>query len=44
VRVLGISGREFIRIGLAASVFILLVKWGAPKTKVPALNSAAQRL
>ena len=39
-----LSGREFLRIGLCAAVFILLAKWGAPKTNIPALNSAAQRL
>jgi hypothetical protein len=44
MRVLGYSAREFVRIGFAAAVFILVAKWLAPKTNVPALNSAAQRL
>jgi hypothetical protein len=44
MRAFGISAREFVRIGLCAAVFILVAKWLAPKTNVPALNSAAQKL
>ena len=44
MKILGYSAREFVRIGLGACVFILLVKWAAPKTNVPALNAAAQKL
>jgi hypothetical protein len=44
MKLLGYSGREFLRIGFAAAVFFLAVKWLAPKTGVPALNSAAQKL
>jgi hypothetical protein len=44
MRVLGYSAREFLRIGFAAAVFILIAKWAAPKTNVPALSAAAQKL
>lgn len=44
MRFLGYSGREFLRIGFAAAVFFLVVKWLAPKTGVPALNQAAEKL
>lgn len=44
MRFLGYSGREFLRIGFAAAVFFLVVKWLAPKTGVAALNQAADKL
>lgn len=44
MKLLGFSAREFLRIGFAAAVFFLFVKWAAPKTGVPALNAAAQKL
>jgi hypothetical protein len=44
MRFLGYTGREFLRIGFAAAVFILVVKWLAPKANVPALNAAAEKL
>lgn len=44
MRFLGYTGREFLRIGFAAAVFILVAKWLAPKTNVAALNAAAQKL
>lgn len=44
MRFLGYSGREFLRIGFAAAVFFLVVKWLAPKTGVAALNQAAEKL
>lgn len=35
----GITLHEFFKVGLMASVFILLAKWAAPKTKIPALTA-----
>ncbi len=40
----GFSAREFLRIGFAAAIFILLAKWLGPKTKVPALAAVTERL
>jgi hypothetical protein len=44
MRILGYSGREFLRIGLGAVVFILALKWLAPKTGITALNAAADKV
>ncbi|HWE10552.1 MAG TPA: hypothetical protein VG325_17695 [Solirubrobacteraceae bacterium] len=44
MRFLGYTGREFLRIGFAAAVFILTLKWLAPKANVPALNSAVEKI
>lgn len=44
MRLLGFSTGEFLKIGFAAALFILLAKWLAPKTGVPALSATANRL
>lgn len=44
MKLFGYTGREFLRIGLGAAVFILLAKWLGPKTRVPAIASATERL
>lgn len=44
MRFLGYTGREFLRIGFAAAVFILLAKWLAPKLKQPALTATVDKL
>ena len=44
MRMFGYSAREFLRIGFAAAVFILVAKWLAPKTGVAALNSAVDKI
>jgi hypothetical protein len=44
MKVLGFSASEFIKIGLAASIFILMAKWLAPKTGVHALTTTTERI
>jgi len=44
LKLLGFSTREFLRIGFAAAVFILLAKWAGPKTRVAAITQATERL
>jgi len=44
VKLLGYSGREFLRIGFAASVFFVLAKYLGAKSGVPALESVTNRL
>jgi hypothetical protein len=44
MRILGFGGGEFLKIGLAAVLFILFAKWLAPKTGVPALAAVANRV
>jgi hypothetical protein len=44
MRILGYSGREFLRIGLGAVVFILALKWLAPKTGIAALNATVDKV
>lgn len=44
MRFMGYTGREFLRIGFAAAVFILLAKWLAPKAGVPALTATTDKL
>lgn len=44
MRLFGYSSREFLRIGFAAAVFILVAKWLAPKTGVPALKQTVERI
>lgn len=44
MRFLGYTSREFLRIGFAAAVFFLVVKWLAPKANVPALTQTVERL
>ena len=44
MRLLGFSSREFLRIGFAAAVFILVAKWLGPKTNVPAIAATTERL
>lgn len=44
MRLLGFSASEFLKIGFAAVVFILALKWLAPKTGVPALAATASRV
>lgn len=44
MRKIGFSAHEFVKIGLAASIFILLAKFLGPKTKVPAIAATTERL
>jgi hypothetical protein len=44
MKVFGYSTREFFRIGLAAVVFILVLKWVAPKVNQPALTSTVEKI
>jgi hypothetical protein len=44
MRLFGYTMREFLRIGFAAAVFFLAVKWLAPKANVPALTQAVDKL
>jgi hypothetical protein len=44
MRLLGFSASEFVKIGLASMVFILVAKWLAPKTGVPALTTTVNRV
>lgn len=44
MRFLGYTGREFLRIGFAAVVFILIAKWAAPKAGVPALTATVNKV
>lgn len=44
MKLLGFSAREFLRIGFAAVVFILIAKWVGPKTQVPAIAAATERI
>lgn len=44
MKLIGYSGREFLRIGFAAAVFILALKWLGPKTNVPAIAATTERL
>lgn len=44
MRVFGYGFREFLRIGFAAAVFILVAKWLAPKANVPALTQTIERI
>jgi hypothetical protein len=44
MRLLGFSTGEFLKIGLAATLFILVAKWLAPKTGVPALTATVNRV
>lgn len=41
MRLLGMSLHDFLKTGAAAVLFILLLKWLAPKTGVPAVASTA---
>lgn len=44
MKLFGYSAREFLRIGLASVVFILVAKWLVPKTNVPALTAAVEKV
>jgi hypothetical protein len=44
MRLFGYSAREFVRIGFAAAVFFLVLKWAAPKANIPALSATVEKL
>ena len=44
MQILGFSFHQFLTIGLAATIFILVAKWLAPKTGVPAIGALANRI
>jgi hypothetical protein len=44
MHLLGFSMSEFVKIGLAAALFILAMKWLVPKAGVPALTAATERI
>lgn len=44
MKMLGFSSGEWLRIGFAASLFILVAKWLVPKAGVPALTQTVDRI
>jgi uncharacterized membrane protein YgaE (UPF0421/DUF939 family) len=44
MKLIGFSFHEFLKIGIAASLFILIAKWLGPKTKVPAIAATTERI
>lgn len=44
MKLLGMSAHQFLTIGFASVVFILLAKWIGPKTGVPAIAQATERI
>jgi hypothetical protein len=44
MKLLGYSSGEWLRVGLCASLFILVAKWLVPKAGVPALTQTVERI
>jgi hypothetical protein len=44
VKLFGFGATQFLKIGLAAAIFILGAKWLVPKARVPALTQTVERI